>query len=165
MRSAVDQQLRRRVLRHYEELLEAVRVSDVDRFLDWMGPDATFTSPDGAVVRAADTRPFWAWRFANVLDVGRAEIEVIDIRIEDNLLVVDFLERATTTVRGFDGEPVERVSDLENRNWWEVGDDRLTFRGGEELAGRRMIDGRPLTDEIDPWGPDAWARHRAAPGG
>jgi hypothetical protein len=75
-------------------------------------------------------------------------------------LVVDFHERTDLTVRGFDGTPVERDADLHNRNLWEVSEDRLTTRGGDELRVRRTIDGQLLTDEMDAWGFGAWARYR-----
>jgi hypothetical protein len=156
-----DAALRERVLRHYRWCAEAIRDGDVDGFLDWLGPDGTFVAADGTTVRVADTRPFWEWRFANVIAVRRVEIEVESVAWnDDGLVVVDFHELSDLTVRGFDGKPVERDADLHNRNLWEISEDRLTTRGGEEVNVRRSLNGRPLSDEIDPLGFAAWARHQ-----
>lgn len=160
MAQPIDRSTRDRVVRHYQRCVEVLQARDLDGFLDWLGPEGTFPAADGAIVRVADTRPFWEWRFNNVLAVRRVEIEVEDVFYnDDGLLIVDFHEKSDLTVRGFDGTPVERDADLHNRNLWEVSDGRLTTRGGEELIVRRTIDGHPLTDEIDPWGFGAWARY------
>lgn len=165
MAREVDDALRSRVERHYEACVEALRARDVDRFLDWLGLQGTFHSSNGAVVRVADTRPFWEWRFDNVLEVRRVDIEVQDVAWDDDgLVVVDFHEHSDLTVRGFDGSPVLRDADLRNRNLWEVSGDGFTARGGEELEARRTLDGQPLTDELDPWGFSAWARHQESRG-
>jgi len=151
------------VVRHYRRCAEVLAACDVDGFLDWLGPDGTFRATDGTTVRVADTRPFWAWRFGNVLAVRRVRMDVEDICWnDDGLVVVDFHELSDLTVRGFDREPVERDADLHNRNLREVAQDRLTTRGGEEIDARRTLDGRPLTDAVDPWGFAAWARHQDA---
>lgn len=151
------------MIRHYRWCTEVLRASDVEGFLDWLGPEGTFPALDGATVRVADTRPFWEWRFANVLAVRRVQFDIENISFnDDGLVVVDFHELSDLTVRGFDGKPVERDADLHNRNTWELSADRLTTRGGEEIEARRTLNGQPLTDEIDPWGFGAWARHLQA---
>ena len=160
-----DVSMRERVTLHYQWCVRVLRAGDVEGFLDWLGPDGTFRTADNTVVRHADTRPFWEWRFGNVLAVRRCEIEVEDVAYnDDGLLVVDFHEQSDFTVRGFNGSPAEREADLHNRNFWEVSEDRMTSRGGEELQARRTIDGKPLTDDIDPWGFAAWAQYRDSPG-
>ena len=93
------------------------------------------------------------------------EIEIEDVAYDDEgLLVVDFHAQSDFTVRGFDGTPAEREADLRNRNLWEVSEDRMTSRGGEELKVRRRIDGQPLTDAVDPWGFGAWVQYRDSQG-
>jgi len=157
----VDASMHERVVRHYQRCARVLRAGDVEGFLDWLGPDGTFRTADNTIVRHADTRPFWVWRFGNVLAVRRCEIEIERVAYDsDGLLVVDFHEQSDLTVRGFDGTPAERDADLHNRNLWEVSEDRMTSRGGEELKVRRTIDGQPLTDDIDPWGFGAWAKYR-----
>lgn len=162
----VEPELRDLVLRHYRRCEEVLRSADLDGFLDWLGPDGTFEADDGSIVRIADTRPFWEWRFTNVVDVSRCDMTIEQVTWTDrNLLVVDFHEVTHHRVRGFDGRPVERTADLRNRNWWRVDDERLTTAGGVELIGHRTIGGREWTDEIDPWGLSAWRRHRATANG
>ena len=125
-------------MRHYQWCVKVLRARDVDGFLDWLGPDGTFRTADTTLVRHAATRPFWEWRFGNVLAVRRCEIEIEDVGYnDDGLLVVDFHEQSDLTVRGFDGTPAERDADLHNRNLWEVSEDRMTSRGGQELQARR----------------------------
>jgi hypothetical protein len=154
--------LRDLVLRHYRRCEEVLRSADLEGFLDWLGPEGTFEVEDGSIVRIADTRPFWEWRFANVVDVSRCDMTVEQVtRTDRSLLVVDFHEVTHHRVRGFDGEPIERTADLRNRNWWRVDGERLTFAGGAESTGHRTIGGRESTDEIDPWGLTAWRRHQA----
>ena len=154
-----------RVTRHYQRCVRVLRARDVEGFLDWLGPDGTFPTADNTIVRHAATRPFWEWRFNNVLAVRQFEIEIEDVAYnDDGLLVVDFHEQSEFTVRGFDGTPVGRDADLHNRNLWEVSEHRLTSRGGEELKVHRTIDGQPLTDDIDPWGFSAWAQYRDSHG-
>jgi hypothetical protein len=161
----VDMAISDRVTRHYQWCVRVLRAGDVDGFLDWLGPDGTFRTADNTIVRHAATRPFWEWRFANVLAVRRCEIEIEDVAYNDEgLLVVDFHEQSDFTVRGFDETPAEREADLHNRNLWEVSANRMTSRGGEELKVRRTIDGQPLTDDIDPWGFAAWAQYRDSQG-
>ncbi|PUA82074.1 hypothetical protein C7S10_08620 [Nocardioides currus] len=159
----MDASMRDRVDRHYRRCEEVLRARDLDGFMDWLGADGTFPAADGTVVRIAGTRPFWAWRFANVLRVTSVELRIEDISYDDDgLLVVDFHERGSMTVGGFDGLPVERAVDLHNRNLWEVSEDRFTARGGAELAAHRTIGGERLTDETDPWGFGAWERFKAS---
>jgi hypothetical protein len=161
MTRGVDQDLRERVGRHYEWCTEVLRAVDVDGFLNWLGPDGTFPGEGGSIVRIADTRPFWEWRFGLILKVRRCEIVVTDVAWRaDGLLVVDFRELSDLTVRGFDSQPVERDADLYNRNLWEVDEHTFTTRGGAEIEARRTLDGQPLTDENDPWGFGAWRRFR-----
>jgi hypothetical protein len=158
----VAPELRDLVVRHYRRCEEVLRNVNLDGFLDWLGPEGSFEAGDGSIVRVADTRPFWAWRFTNVVEVSSCDMTVEQITwSEQGLLVVDFHEVTHHRVRGFDGQPVERTADLHNRNWWRVDGKRLTTTGGAELVGHRTIGGRELTDEIDPWGLSAWRRHQA----
>lgn len=157
----VDDALQTRIVRHYQWCTEVLRACDVDGFLAWLGQEGTFLGIDGATVRVAETRPFWVWRFSNVLEVRQVQIEIENVAWNDEgLVVVDFHEHTNLTVRGFDGTSVLRDADLPNRNLWEISEDRLTTRGGEEIEAQRTLNGRPLTDDIDPWGFGAWTRHQ-----
>jgi hypothetical protein len=157
----VDDDTRERVRRHYRWCTDVLRARDLDGFLNWLGPEGTFPAQDGSTVRVADTRPFWSWRFSLVLEVRRCDIVVNDIAWRaDGLLAVDFHERSDLTVKGYDGQPVERDADLQNRNLWEVDEASFTTRGGEEISAHRTLDGQPLTEELDPWGFEAWRRFR-----
>lgn len=166
MVTPVEPELRDRVVRHYRRCEEVLRNVDVDGFIDWLGPEGTFESEDGSIVRIAETRPFWEWRFANVVDVSRCDMTVGQVTWPDRgLLVVDFDEVTHHRLRGFDGKPVERTADLHKRNCWRVNAERLTTIGGAELQGFRTIGGLELIDEIDPWGFSAWRRHLATANG
>jgi hypothetical protein len=74
-RNTIDS-LRQRVDRHYQWCVKVLEGRDLDGFLDWLGPDGTFPAADGSIIRVADTRPFWEWRFDNVLAVRRVEIQL-----------------------------------------------------------------------------------------
>jgi hypothetical protein len=129
--------------------------------LAWPGPEGTFFRDDGSLGRWADTRPFWQWRFAQILAVERFDITVQKITVDsDGLFVVDFHEVSSIMVRNADGDRATRVADLDNRNWWRRTPDGFSIVNGAEPHTRRTLEGVPIDDAHDPIGFAAWAAHQ-----
>ena len=143
----------------YERCCVACRSRDADAFLAWAGPEGTFNREDGTFGRWEDTRPFWAWRFSQMLEVTRFDIDIESIGVDDDgLVVVDFHEVSKITVRNFEGDPAVRLADLHNRNWWRRSEAGLSIVKGSEPQTRRTLDGIPIEDSEDPIGFARWGR-------
>lgn len=143
----------------YDNCCRACRQGDADGFLEWAGPDGTWTRADGTIGRWADTRDFWEWRFSVVLGVEQFDITIERVAVdEDGRYEVDFHEISRVSVRGFNGRPASRVADLRNRNWWRRTATGLNLVDIAELQGTRTLNDAALKDVDDPMGFATWAQ-------